>query len=129
MSKKKYFTYREETPNDFSRCVIVPADYDNFPFNTQLGGSYALAPARVLGMTYVDYLRFILWAFPDDVVVEGKNSKYPIAYWKFGPNLQKWLELLNAKMNLAILRIEAEERYGEKLDEAYEKRFKQPLDK
>lgn len=101
MAKKEYFTYRESP--DMTRCVIVPKNYDTFPFNTKEGGSYNLAPARVLGLTYVDYLRFIKAFFGDDVTVEGKGSYYPVAYWRKGKNLYTWLDLLNAKLNLAVM--------------------------
>ncbi len=117
MKTKEYFTYRLATPGDFRRCIIVPKDYDNFPFDTKNGGSYHIAQARICGLTYPDYLRFIKWAFPDDVVIEGKGSMYPTAYWKFNESLKKWIEVLNGKLTLALTYKENQEKYEEKLNE------------
>lgn len=98
----KYFTYRETVENNPDRVVIVPHNYDTFPLNTREGGSYALAPARVLGLSYPDYLRFLRESFPEDVSIEGKGHKYPIAYWRKGKTFYVFLDLLNAKLELAI---------------------------
>lgn len=101
---KQYFTYRESsTPNEF---MIVPKDYNTFPFNIKNGGSYNVAPARVLGLSYPNYLRFLLNMFPNDVIVRGKGSIYPIAYWKKDKTLFKFIELLNAKLSLAMKGLE-----------------------
>lgn len=98
--KNKYFTYAE-TP-DLSRCIIIPINYETFPLNTKNGGSYNVAPARVLGLDYVTYLRFIRNLFPDIVTLEGKEKKYVVPYWKKGKELFTFIDLLNNKMELAM---------------------------
>lgn len=103
MSVTKYFTWRETEEGNFARCIIVPKDYDKFPFNTKHGGSYGVAPARVLGLSYATYLRFIRDMFPDVVSLEGKNSRYVTAYWKKGKELYTFVDLLNAKLTKAVL--------------------------
>ena len=99
---KKFFTYTETIEGNPDRVLIVPKDYDTFPFNVENGGSYNLAPARVLGLSYPEYLRFIRQAFYDDVSIEGKKG-LPVAYWRKGKELYTFIDLLNAKLDLAII--------------------------
>lgn len=98
----KYFTWRSANGVDENRCIICPNDYDNFPFNIKEGGSFAVAPARVLGLTYAEYLRFVRDMFPNAVTLSGKNHLYVIAYWKKGKELYTFVDLLNKKLTLAV---------------------------
>lgn len=102
----KYFTYMETIDNNPDRVLIMPADYDKFPFNTEHGGSYMLAPARVLGLSYAEYLRFIRASFPDDVSIEGKGKMIVQTYWRKGKTLYTFIDLLNAKLTLAMAEVE-----------------------
>lgn len=103
MNRKVYFTY---TPTKDERCLIVPFDYENFPFSVEGGGSYNVAPARVLGLSYADYLRFLRDSFPEQVILEGKGGYYVKPFWKFSPEMIKFIDLLNVKMNSEVDRIE-----------------------
>lgn len=101
--KKKWFTWREtEVDNCFTRLIIVPLDYDAFPMNIKNGGSYNVAPARVLGLTYAEYLRFAREMFPEVVTIEGKGNYFPLLYWKRGAELNLFIKLLDARLNLAL---------------------------
>ena len=99
---REYFTYTEAEPDALDRCIIVPKDYDNFPMNIKKGGSYNVAPARVLGLDYPTYLRFLRDSFGDAVKIEGRNSLYVVPYWRKGPELHAFIRLLNARMTLAM---------------------------
>ena len=103
MKRTEYFTYRTVGADPATHCIVVPKDYDTFPMNTKLGGSYALAPARVLGLDYPTYLRFLRDSFPEVVTLEGKGSLYVIPKWKRGcRELRVFINLLNDKMMLAL---------------------------
>lgn len=104
---KKYFTITEASGRD-GLYRIIPSDYDTFPMDTKAGGSYALAPARLLGIDYPSYIRYIATVFPDDVSIYGKGCIYLEDCWKKGAALSLWLDLLNHKMELAF-KIEATE--------------------
>ncbi len=97
----KYFNYQESN-SSLTRLMIGPANYDTFPFNAKYGGSFHLAPCRVLGLSYADYLRFLRAAFPEDVEIEGKGTMYPVAYWRKGEALFAFIDLLNNKLTLAM---------------------------
>ena len=99
--KKEWFIYEIEL-DDPSKATISPKDYENFPFNTKTGGSYNVAPARVLGLSYPDYLRFLLIMFPDDVEIIGKNKLYPKVLWKRNKMMFQFIRLLNVKLSLAM---------------------------
>lgn len=99
---KQYFTFRPINPNDILSCTIVPSDYDDFPMSVKDGGSYALAPSRVLGMDYPTYLRFIRDSFPEAVRIEGQDKKFPIDIWRRGQELYKFVEFLNLKLEKAV---------------------------
>lgn len=117
MEIRKYFTWRPATPDDFMKCIIVPNDYDTFPMNTKNGGSYNIAPARVFGISYATYLRFVRELFPDDVTIEGKGSEFPICYWKRGQKLYDWVKFLNSKLTLAMKIIEENENAEQRNEE------------
>lgn len=96
----EYFKTLEVTPGDpLSPVIIVPNPAVDFPFNVKKGGSYSLAQARILGLSYANYLRFLRDSFPDVVTLVGKNSYYVVAHWKRGSReLNTFLDFLNAKM-------------------------------
>lgn len=111
---REYFTYTEAEPDALDRCIIVPKDYDNFPMNIKKGGSYNVAPARVLGLDYPTYLRFLRDSFGDAVKIEGRNSLYVVPYWRKGPELHAFIRLLNARLILTLI---AAEDKGEEKEE------------
>lgn len=102
----KYFTFRPVKPGDYSKCIIVPYNYDKFPFNTENGGSYNIAPARVLGLSYGTYLRWMANQFPLEVTISYDNHTYPVIYWKGGAALQYMIKLLDNKLTLALMEAE-----------------------
>lgn len=100
IKRKSYF--KATISNSYEKLyIIVPNSYEDFPFNCKEGGSYNVAPARVLGLKYSDYLRFVRDLFPEDVIIRGKEI-LPIPYWRGGDVLNKFIELLNLKMSMAV---------------------------
>lgn len=97
-----FFTYKEIIENYPGRVLIVPKDSDNFPLYLNGEESIKLAPARVLGLSYPDYLLFIRQMFPEDVVIELDEENFPMAYWRKGQVFYTFLELLNSKLTLAL---------------------------
>lgn len=100
IERKEWFTYRDSSHDNYFQ--VIPKDYEVFPMNTKAGGSYNVAPARLLGISYADYIRWLRTSYPDDILVEGKGHKYPVVLWKKGENLFKFIRLLNLKMSLAL---------------------------
>ena len=68
--------------------------------NMSTYGSFNLLAARVMGLTYANYLRFCR-----DVVgaeLMGKNSAYPLAYFRNDIKTKQFVRLLNSRMNLIM---------------------------
>ena len=65
-------------------------------FKTPFEGSYSVLEARLLGLTYSKYLRFLRDVIGADIV--GKNSLYPVAYLKKTEEAQMLVRLLDKRM-------------------------------
>lgn len=79
---------------------IIALNHSLFPFKGQIRGSFNLMPARLIGLTYAQYLRFCRDVLGAKVV--GKNSGYPIAYFRNTPEVQQFVKLLNERAKYAI---------------------------
>ena len=93
----RYF-YLDAVPsgNDF----MLRVDVDSFPFPNGISGSYNVLPARLMGLSWTDYLRFcrdILGA-----ELRGKNTIYVVPYFKHTPEVRQFCKLLNKRMELIM---------------------------
>lgn len=99
----EYFTYMTVTPGDLSKCIIVPKDMSSFPLSIKGGGSYHIAIARILGLEYTTYLRFLRDSFPEFVTINGKGKHYVYPSWKMCKEMLEFIKLVNAKLSQAVL--------------------------
>lgn len=100
----KYFDYSEVGSNN--EYIIKMTDMPNLVG----GGSGHVLQARLLGLSYAEYLRFCYHIGDGAVTIRGKNSLYPVAYWKKSENLYLMVKLLNNKMDLALAQVQARTR-------------------
>ena len=96
----KYFNL-EESPY-MPTYSVIEVNHEAFKsaFPNGIDGSYILLPARLLNLSYADYLRYCrdkLEAF-----VVGKGHKYPVAYFRATPEVQQFLKLLNKSAEYAM---------------------------
>ena len=96
--KKECFFY-EESPYNPGKYVIS-LNHDNMPLFF-LRGSYNLLPARLLNLSYPQYLRMCRDLIGAEII--GKGHKYPVAYFKKDKLLFQLVKLLNARANLALI--------------------------
>lgn len=78
---------------------MIRVHVDLLPFSTTIG-SLNVLPARLLNLTYAQYLRFcrdILFAD-----VRGKNKLYPVPYFKRDALLDQFIKLLNARTEFVL---------------------------
>lgn len=99
----KYFDYSETGSNN--EFIIRMNDMPNL----EGGGSGHVLQARLLGLSYAEYLRFCYHIADGAVTIRGKNSLYPVAYWKKSEHLYLMVKLLNNKMDLALANVESEQ--------------------
>ena len=97
MKKVKCFE-RDESASYPGKYVIRPI-HDNFHLD-YTEGSFNVICARLMGLTYAQYLRMCRDCFGAEIV--GKGSKYPVAYFKLSKELNDLIEQLNARANLVL---------------------------
>ena len=97
MIKVKVFS-REESVS-YPGKYIIRVDLDKFHLN-YTEGSYNIICARLMGLTYAQYLRMCRDCFGAEII--GKGSMYPVAYFKFSEKLIDLVEGLNARANLVL---------------------------
>ena len=97
MKKVKCFM-RDESPLQPGKYIIRPI-HENFHLNST-NGSFAVICARLFNLDYPDYLRMCRDCFGAEII--GKNSMYPIAYFKRSKELDALVDLLNARANLVL---------------------------
>lgn len=97
MTKIEYFTL-EESLNRPGK-YIIQLNLDKLsPISTN--GSFNILPARLLNLSYAQYLRFCR-----DVVggeLGGKNHTYPTVYFDKNLTTVAFVKLLNSRMGLVI---------------------------
>ena len=97
MKKVKCFEY-DESVSQPGKYIIRPI-HDNF-YLKYTEGSYNVICARVMGLSYAQYLRMCRDCFGAELV--GKGSLYPVAYFKKTTELLALVEHLNARANLIL---------------------------
>ena len=97
MIKVKCFV-KEESASHPGKWMIRPV-YDNFHLDST-EGSFNLICARLMNLTYPQYLRMCRDCFGAEII--GKDSNYPVAYFKRGEELEGLIALLNMRANLVL---------------------------
>ena len=97
MKKIKCFQ-REESASYPGRYLIKPI-HENFCLGPT-EGSYNVICARVMGLTYAQYLRMCRDCFGAEII--GKGSMYPVAYFKLSEQLKDLIDGLNARATLVL---------------------------
>lgn len=86
---------RDESASQPGKYVIRPI-HDNFYLN-HTEGSFNVICARLFGLSYANYLRMCRDHYGAEII--GKNSKYPIAYFKSSKDLTNLITQLNERAN------------------------------
>ncbi len=97
MKKVKCFI-RGESASYPGKYIIRPV-HDNFHLDST-DGSFNIICARLMGLTYAQYLRMCRDCFGAEII--GKNTMYPVAYFKLSKELQDLIEDLNARANFVL---------------------------
>lgn len=97
MKKEKIF-YRDECISHPGK-YIIRADHEKFHLNST-EGSFAIIGARLVGLTYAQFLRMCRDEYGAEIM--GKGSMYPIAYFELSNKLMELIDYLNALANLVL---------------------------
>ena len=98
MTKKEYF-YLEESPYHPGKYTLR-INFDVFPSPMTADGSFNILPARLLGLSFAQYLRFCRDIVGGEVI--GKKQMYPTPYFSKTVTTNAFVRLLNSRMNLVI---------------------------
>lgn len=96
MITKKYFTIEESVSQPGK--WLISFDLEEFPMYTK--GSFNVLAARVMGLSYIDYLRMCRDVLGAEII--GKNSLYPVPYFKKTRELVAFVRLLNIRFNFIV---------------------------
>jgi hypothetical protein len=97
MKKVKCFIKDESTSHP-GKYIIRPI-HENFHLNST-EGSFNIICARLMGLTYAQYLRMCRDCF--DAEIMGKDSMYPVAYFKRSKKMDDLIDNLNARANMVL---------------------------
>lgn len=90
--------YLDESPHNPGKYMIR-VNVDLIPFTTTIG-SLNILPARLMNLSYAQYLRFCR-----DIVggeIHGKGNFYPVAYFQRNALSDQFVKLLNARTEFVL---------------------------
>lgn len=95
---KDYFIFDESPCYPGKYKVILGRE--GLPFKSPVVGSYGVFAARLLGLSWTDYLRYCrdVW----DAELVGRNSTYVLAYFPMNEKSEKFRKMLNERLNLIL---------------------------
>jgi len=97
MTKVKCFI-KDESATHPGKWIIRPV-FENFHLDST-SGSFNVICARLVGLTYAQYLRMCRDCFGAEII--GRGSMYPVAYFKRSTELDALVEFLNVQANLVL---------------------------
>ena len=97
MKRVKCFM-RDESASQPGKYIIRPI-HENF-FLESTEGSFNIIGARLMGLTYANYLRMCRDVYGAEII--GKGQRYPVAYFNLSQGLADLIEELNARANLVL---------------------------
>lgn len=96
--KKVNVFYRDECPN-YPGKYLIRANLELFHLD-YTSGSFHVIGARLMGLSYAQYLRMCRDEFGADII--GKGSYYPYPVFKFSQSLIDLIDNLNARATLVL---------------------------
>ena len=97
MIKVKCFI-KDESASHPGKWIVRPV-FENFHLDST-SGSFNVICARLFNLDYPQYLRMCRDCFGAEII--GKNSMYPVAYFKRSKELDALIDNLNARANLVL---------------------------
>jgi hypothetical protein len=96
--KKERIFYYEESPYHPGQYMIT-VNHDKFNLHGAKG-SYHIIEARVMNLTYAQYLRMCRDVYGAEII--GKNTLYPVAYFPTLNSIMPLIKELNIRANYVL---------------------------
>ena len=93
------YVYLDESPI-YQNKYILRFHADKLPFPNGTNGSYSVLPARLLNLSYTDYLRYARDRLGAELV--GKNNQYVIPYFDITPETKMLVKVLNKRLEIIL---------------------------
>lgn len=120
----KYVKFVETPYEKFKK--VLQFDFNALPLK-KTNGSYAVLGARLMGLSWPDYLRMCRDVFGAEII--GKHSMYPVIYFtqdklthEFELLLDKRIEIMLKNRAMPDLLEKVEQLRKEKAEKSYEKK-------
>ena len=114
---ENYF-YLDDSPV-YKDKMIIRLHMDKLPFPTGTEGSYNVFPARLMNLSYADYLRYCRDRVGAELI--GKNNKYVVPYFDDTQTVRGLVKLLNKRLEYVMLEQEYPFDYIKKEDGTIER--------
>ena len=95
---EKYFNL--DTSPVYTNKYVIRVNTDGLPFPYGTSGSYNVLVARLLNLTYADYLRYARDRLGAELV--GKRTKYVTPYFDRNETTLAFVKLLNKRMEYIL---------------------------
>lgn len=95
--KEKFF-YLEESPV-YKNKYCIRLNHSLFLFPNGTSGSYGVIMARVMGLSFPDFLRYCRDRLGAELI--GKGSIYVMPYFDNTPEVKQLVKLMNARLEYA----------------------------
>lgn len=105
----KYF-YLDSSPI-YKDKYVIRLNHELFPFLTPIKGSYNIIIARLLNLSYADYLRYSRDRLGADLI--GKGHRYVVPYYDKNNNTEALIKLLNSRAKYVLKQYEDPYEYKE----------------
>ena len=109
---RKFF-YLEEAPY-YANKYMIQMNHELFGFQNGTRGSYRVLPARLVNLSYAQFLRYCRDVLGAELV--GKNQKYVLPYFEKTNEVRMFIKLLNARMEYVKREQESPYEYTEDED-------------
>lgn len=93
------FFYLDESPI-YQNKYIIRLNHEKFLFPNGTNGSYSVIIARILNLSFTDYLRYARDRLGAELV--GKNKRYVIPYFDKNQVTNAFIKLLNERMSFIM---------------------------
>ena len=113
MSDNKKYFYLDESPI-YKNKYMIRMNHDYFLFPNGTNGSYNVFIARVLNLSYAQFLRYCRDKVGAELI--GKNQRYVIPLFDNTAEAKMLVKLLNARMSFIMNEHEYPYNYKEEAD-------------
>lgn len=95
---EKYFIL-DESPI-YKEKYLIRLNHEKIPFEFSTNGSFSVLPARLLSLTYAQYLRYCRDKLNAELI--GKGKRYVIPYFYKTEETKQLVKLLNTRLAFVI---------------------------